>query len=120
MTKQPAFCQSYEEARELFIKGELQAWDGTRWEDVPKDANCFFSRRVEEYRQRPEKKPAPGFAVFRRNPDTGRADNVFKSSSAHEVATFLWGKDLESMMVFKLVSISGYDLREIEKQLNEA
>ena len=122
MANQPPFCQSYEEARKYFIAGELQAWDGTRWEDVPKEANCFFSRRVEEYRRRPDSSdfyPPPRYVVLKLDPATGKL-RPYPANTPRSVGMLLWGESLQSALVFKHVEVTGYDLRKIEEQVEKA
>jgi hypothetical protein len=118
MTK-PPFCTSYDEARQIYIEGELQAWDGTRWEDIPAGSTPFFSRRVEEYRRRPTAQhAAPKYLVW--SPDQEQSKRVRHFDSAHGVALFLWEKDLKETVVFKRCELSGYDLRKLEEQLKKA
>jgi hypothetical protein len=121
-------CKTYEEARAAHHEGKLQYWDDQRlaWVDVGPGLCPFFSRNVEDYRRKPEHwQKIPKFLVWTRNqeisacPSTGefsrRRTHWF--TSARDVATFLWEKDVRHLYVFKRTNISSCDLRKIEQQL---
>jgi hypothetical protein len=119
-------CTSYEEARELLHKGELQAWDGSEWRDVAPGQLVFFSRDVEDYRRKPDiahtvpayfvwtRTSVPSFSVLQAHPGPKRA-HLFPT--ARDVANFLWGLDMRETHVFKRVSLQSLDIKRIEVQL---
>lgn len=122
MIKAPPFCTSYEEAREIFLQGELQAWDGCRWEDIPAGCTPFFSRRVEEYRRRPKtgpEKKGPAFLVTGLTPKGTRV--IHPAYSAKYVTMDMWESSLTSIEVFKRVELTDpLNLTKVERELEKA
>jgi len=111
-----AHCETYEEARELMHKGELQTWDGLNWRDVSPGQLVFFSRNVEDYRRKPSAwDRIPKYFVHTRPAVRGKAVHTFGDAQA--VACFLWGLDLRGINVFKRVSLRSLDIKKIEEQL---
>jgi len=120
----PAFCQSYDEARKIYLDGELQAWDGNKWEDIMAGSQPFFSRRVEEYRRKPKPQPPVnltptygGSIVAWHRLQNGRIVE-HRFWTGEDFASWVWGKDLADIQVFKRIDITGYDLKKIAEQVN--
>jgi hypothetical protein len=112
----PPFCTDYEQARQIYNEGELQAWDGNRWEDIPAGLTPFFSRRPEEYRRRPHNnKELPPYMVYTPGAPDGQRAKGFQTPD--EVALHPWGKDVAQLMVFKRIDLEGYDIAKYKKQL---
>ncbi len=116
MSDKPSFCQSYDDAREAFIDGELQYWDGTIWTDIPRGSTPFFSRRIEEYRRRP-KLDDRNFTMIIRG-ESGQFIRGF--GTAKQVADYLWESKVTDCDVFKRVRLDSLDTAKIQKQLEEA
>ena len=119
MDKQkPHICQSYDEARQAYLDGELQAWDGERWEDVPAGSNLLFARTLPEYRRKPSESPTPLYCVS--TSFTDGSCSVRQFDTARGVTDYLWGKNMSQFRVFKQVGITSFSLEEIERQLENA
>lgn len=117
-------CQSYDEARQIYLEGELQAWDGAtgKWEDIPAGSQPFFSRRVEEYRRRPHVSGPRFFArVFRTLPHVdGNFVSIRCFDTGREVADYLWKEKLAPGVdceVYTKVALQSLDVRRIAEQL---
>lgn len=109
-------CANYEEAQEAFRAGELQFWDGKQWLDLPVGDHVFFGRDPHDYRRRPTPQEAvPVYFVWYAGLSRGERIRCFGKAS--EVANYLWGKDLRDCAMFKRVLVGAYDLKEIERIL---
>ena len=114
----PAICQSYDEARQAFQDGELQAWDGrSRWVDIPFGSGVFFAREVGDYRRKPK---SAGEAFLVVGFDVNRTRIIRGYGSAKAAADSLWEQPLADVTVFKRVDIQSLDIKKIEEQLEYA
>lgn len=112
----------YEQARAAHAAGQLQINIGTPeekvWKDVLPASGVFFSRPLDEYRKRPALAKAPRF--FARYLDRGGGHQIVSFSEPHAVTTWLWGRDLDDIQVFKRIDLDSFDLRKIEAQLERS
>jgi hypothetical protein len=117
MINKPPFCTSYDDAREAFIDGELQYWDGVMWVDIPVGSTPFFSRRIEEYRRKPEVDDHNFFVSVK---DSRGTLVVRGFATARQVVDHIWREKMTDVEVFKRVRFTSLSISEIEKTLENA